>query len=860
MSGIGNNLYPPIIGTYMPAFVRDTICKVYFSLSNYNNAEDIANVQVIVNNQSTNLSALSSSLYPAGIKVTKLLVDSDISSNDKYYIEINPEDLDGGIFELNQFYKVQIRFTGTGATPLTDNSKIAAWLVDNQLYFSEWSTVCLVKGIQKPLIALKGFTDTSSTTDRLIFTSEVLDLVGSMYFEDNEDETEYLKYYNVKIYTTSDDLLVFNSGNVYTNVYNPNEINYTLPYALEDGIGYKLIFTYYTINEYSESSTYTFSVIQNTIDALDATISAEADINNGRIKIEVKSTTTDEFFGNLTIRRASSKNNFVTWEDIHQTTIANGKALDYIWYDYTIESGVWYKYCAQQRNSNGDRGAIISIQNPIMLELDDMFLTRANMQFKIKYNPSISSFATTYTESTTNTLGSKYPFIRRNGRVQYKHFPISGLITAFCDEDNVYFSKDIAYGSNIDYYNNYNSDLDITNYNDYIYERLFREKVMEFLYADDVKLFRSNTEGNVLVRLMNISFTPNQSLGRMLYTFTATAYEIDDCTLENFEKYGIQTIGDYSTNVEYEFSKIGQITQEFKANEEVFNSISLKNKSLNSDKYIVTLNKLTWMKIEMNSNPYLIKMDAGTPIPLDSSENANDDTIYGYIVYINNKPIIVNPSGVYELNDIDTEITSIYFPVNTSAIIDYNAELSQSENKGLLYRRIQYSVVVGQIRGLYEMNEDVFKDIYSKYLFDYSSYYQSLTSLDEIKVEADPGVIIYIKDAFDDDYFKHEIGSTGVMEFYNKDSTIEGFYFAGVQLYEDSGADEVQDTEFRIVSGSYQDTDDITDPIKNGVYTVENERLIYYHDNWFNFSEDNIVQCPVYALIDYTCDLMKGEY
>jgi hypothetical protein len=47
-----------------------------------------------------------------------------------------------------------------------------------------------------------------------------------------------------------------------------------------------------------------------------------------------------------------------------------------------------------------------------------------------------------------------------------------------------------------------------------IYEKDFRDKVKEFLYKNNVKLFRSATEGNILVKLMGITFTPNQSLGR----------------------------------------------------------------------------------------------------------------------------------------------------------------------------------------------------------------------------------------------------------------------------------------------------------------------------------------------------------
>ena len=63
---------------------------------------------------------------------------------------------------------------------------------------------------------------------------------------------------------------------------------------------------------------------------------------------------------------------------------------------------------------------------------------------------------------------------------------------------------------------------------------------MDFLYKDDIKLFRSLTEGNILVKLMDINFSPNASLGRLVYSFTANAIEVDDCTAENLSKYGIE--------------------------------------------------------------------------------------------------------------------------------------------------------------------------------------------------------------------------------------------------------------------------------------------------------------------------------
>ncbi len=536
MPGIENNLYPPIIATWMPAFVRSGKCKVYFSLSIYNNLNDITNAQVIVNNQSDNRSALNTKTYPTGIKICNILEDEE-KIDDKYYIEIDPGDLTNNIFGLNQFYKVQIRFTGKDATDVPDSGQIAAWLNQNQEFFSEWSTVCLIKGIEKPSISLKGFNTSSTVT----FYQEMIDLVGKMYYPVNgKIEKETLKSYNVKLYNHGN--LIYDSGDVYTNAYNPNEINYTLKVHLEDQIQYKLVFTYTTINEYTDSVTYNFFVSRTLIDPLLATIEAIPDIEYGRIKINIKSS--GAFSGGLVIRRTSNETNYTIWEDIHQITLnTETEPLEYVWYDYTVESGMLYKYGAQRKRDEDTRGQLIIIKNPVLIELDDIFLTRADLQFKVRFDPDISNFKYTYSEAKIDTLGSQYPYFYRNGNIKYRQFSISGLITAWCDDQGVFINKENIYKESKEDYDLYNQKENISEYRDYIYERKFREKIIDFLYADNVKLFRSPTEGNILIRLMDVSLTPNPSLGRMLYSFSANAYEIDDCNLDNFQKYGIQSIG-----------------------------------------------------------------------------------------------------------------------------------------------------------------------------------------------------------------------------------------------------------------------------------------------------------------------------
>ena len=79
-------------------------------------------------------------------------------------------------------------------------------------------------------------------------------------------------------------------------------------------------------------------------------------------------------------------------------------------------------------------------------------------------------------------------------------------------------------------------------------ERKFKIAVLDWLNNGEPKLFKSATEGNFIVRLINTSLSPEDTLGRMLHTFKSTAIEIAECTLENLNKYGFSVggaIGDF---------------------------------------------------------------------------------------------------------------------------------------------------------------------------------------------------------------------------------------------------------------------------------------------------------------------------
>lgn len=892
MAGL-SNLYPPIIDTYMPAFIASSEgqgeCRIYFSLSKYNIAEDIKSIWITINNQYTNESVINTS---TGLKIfNRLNEDTTRAGDDRYYITITDGDIVNG-WVLNQLYKVQIRFCMQAApADLTMN-----WVVDNEGSFSEWSTVCLIQAISQPVLRLLNFEEVLAGNET-IFTSQNNMIAGRVDFEDDEE----LESYELKIYNRSDIINpLFDSGIVYTNAYNPNEINYFLEYALLDGEQYLMRFTYTTKSLYSETQEFFFSVIDSGGEAINAQITAIQDEEEGRIKIHITSDT-DRFFGNLTIRRASSETNFSIWEDVHTTSIISEDFLDFTWYDYTVESGIWYKYCVQKRNSYGDRGLIVQIKEPVMVTLQDMFLTRANQQLKIKFNPQVNSFKRTVSDSLTQTLGSKYPYIKRNGNVDYKQFSISGLISHFCDEQQIFMPEEELYKNRKDLYMEYNEKNRINEYNDFTLERSFRDKVQDFLYSNDVKLFRSPAEGNILVRLMDVSFSPEVTLGRMVYSFSATAYEIDEINFENYEKYGIQKVGTYSQYIARSYEKESQYQGILKGDLKTI----IQNHEENTEtkglrKIIRHFNKID---LEIQSEPYLIGPDGtGRLKILTNTDTTNRDTILGYLIEINGRQVVIGPHGRYNASGEEIEITSVVFPteVGMDVILNYNCTIDEGEDTRLLARQIYYTSRVGQLWGNYYPTQSITSTIEKKYESQNNSWYQRVFAINSVKIEAEPNTIFYLKDTSSSSYKRYMIGDTGYLNIEDSDFSIDGMYFTGSHLVLHNSDNEViKDNEYQLCFDGtiYANPSEIKRPVKNGVYKVrsiasltlskenfdssKNEYLlqlyewmqpretisyrgvyyvIYYKNNWCLFTSEMDAICPVQGIVDYYYELEKGEY
>ncbi len=834
------NLYPPVLETYMPAFlvgssdVQKNTCRVYFSISLYNSLSDIKNAQVTVANQNTNLSVLNKSKYPCEIMLTDIKTDLTRTSDDKYYIEIKPSDIEEG-FQINQYYKVQIRFTAASATnvDLTPPQAIDSWLAANLSNFSEWSTVCLVRGISVPSLSISGFDISADTT---LWSLNNVDIVGRLIYADPA-ETDTLKSYQIKLYDTNSQLLS-DSGVLYTNAYsNINEFNYTFEYAFNEGESYYFTFEYETANMYIETITHDFMVLQEGADKLEATLTATLDNINGRIGLHIESEIGQEsFVGNITIRRTSSESNFTIWEDVHTESFEENSKLDYTWYDYTIKSGVYYKYIAQRRSSVGNRGIAIHAEGePFMMLFDDMYLTGGDGQLNIRFDPSVTSFKRTVSESRTDTIGSKYPYVKRNGYVEYRQFPIGGTITHLMDPSHLITSREEVFRDSLDYYNefNKNKNVRIDDFNDWTYEREFREKVMDFLYANKVRLFRSATEGNILVKIMDINLTPNAILGRRIYSFTATAYEIDAATIKNYDKYGISPLGTFDTLLQFASDYVGQYNEVIPANTEALTLIQEKYEKYAKENYKIAIQNLDFLRLEFESDPYLIKEGEDGPYVVDDLGNVKEDpdsAILGYLAYVNNKPIIINPEGIYELKGENVEITSLTFPVNTQVNLEYHVNIQQTEDSSKVFQTSSFYRRVGQRWGAFKPNDSIYQNIWNKYFEKYSNYQQMMLSLDDIKIEAEPGTVVFVKESADTDFERHVIGPTYTLALDAEDSAIEGLYFAGIHLEPATAAEQERETlpdnkyiETGIILDKY--VSDTSQLVKNGVYTLADDYL-----------------------------------
>ena len=915
-----SRLYPPIINYAMPAFASSSnSVRIYFALPTYDAPGDIASVHMTVRYQDSNENALKST-YGSRVKAfNSLSIDNEkVTQADKYYVELNKSDLASG-FIVDKIYKIQLRFSSIAAPSINPT---AAWLNGNYLSFSEWSTVCLIRPISVPTCTVLGL-EGADQGAAVNYTST--DASFAITYSPGKSY-EPLKAWRTILYNgTKDQILADSDWKNYTNydylpVDKSNLISFEsiLSYTMETGAQYVLQIDLITRNGYSISKSYTFTCYPIVSEDFVGKVTVKINEDEGYAQIHVISE--DPYSTNIVLRRTSSESNFQIWEDIALETVMN-TAIDWAVNDFTIESGIWYRYGVQTRDTAGRRGSLTTLSTIEMGEFDNAFLLEeGGRQLKLRFDFNISTANINISENKTDTIGSKFPYIRRNGTMYYRTFQCSGLITGFMDEQKLFTSPTELYHGAQERYAYIRDVIDQRVYSyDYTYEREFREKVQEFLYDDKIKLFKSLQEGNILIKLMNISLTPKNELGRLLYSFSAQAIEIDEATLANLQKYNIQPLAHYASSITFSSKQLGQLSNfqgynkdddgnftenyvKYPAGQNIVHYIGQRfgwvyqgssAQKIARNNIVVNDFNIHYLRFELESDPYLIYKSGDTLIPyrlLDQNTTVViDQLILGWLIDIDNQTILVQPpNNIYELSAENLAFgsgTSISFPEDTQASIYYTVSLSESyDASSNIPVSLKYNTIIGQLHRTFEpglVEEDVIRLLSKKHSFTdtvgLSKKIYSFNQLTMADIEAEPGTILYAKSsatlgAKPTQFVINENGNL-LLQPNVTNAKIETLYFTGKQfdiryLYPIYEWETIEEHTAKAISKFVEQHNcgniKPLDPEPYDYYISEGQIYMYYNRKWCKSTRpmDYIweIECPVTAIVNYEIRQVEGVY
>lgn len=538
-------LYPPIISDRIPAFY----------IENIEDGTETENLQATITVPfSMNKAVKTSEIKGFNLKIKTVQTGKIITIIDNTQINIDNFlnqvdfiwDKDISKKYIGQFLKIQIAY------------------INQQDEIGLYSDVSIVKCTAKPTVYIEEFENNNNNDD-----------------DDDDDDNPAFNYTYTGIYKNEDD--VSEKPYLYNFIlYKSDEIEESV---VEES-GWQL----YDLNDDIEKKVYTFSPI---VDSGNYKIEYKIrTINNLEVKNEKECKCTipeftstnilqlnienifEEGYINLLLSLGIQNSNYPIKLNLYRKNkystdspillqkfelLNEDSITEWNFKDFTIEQGVTYIYFIVYEDSS-HTNSFLSEDVEITADFEDMFLWDGEKQIKIRFNPKVSSFKINQQEQKVETIGSSFPMFFKNGKIHYKEFPISGLISYHLDKNELFVSanKDlkIILDKNLErlgtpeFSNGINDSahletLNLLNYNIHA-ERQFKLKLLEWLNDGKVKLFKSPAEGNYLIRLLNVSLSPEDKLGRMLHSFSCTAYEVDEYSYNNLIKNGLITLSNSS--------------------------------------------------------------------------------------------------------------------------------------------------------------------------------------------------------------------------------------------------------------------------------------------------------------------------
>lgn len=505
-----SKLYPPKIERTLPAFIKrgkaDIEINIPFQLNPAVSIDEVNEMSLLIKNVQTNTTVISDCRsWKIDKKIVQFFIDEDKHKN---------------AINIGQYYKVQIAF------------------VNEQQEIGYYSDIGIIKCTTEPEVNL---------TPKILGSIASVDIEYSQKKTKGKDPTEQAYSFKFDLIDNENNNIIESSGEIFYDHFAKVDsgetfVHWQFSMLLEKDKEYKIKCTTTTIN--SLVITKEETITQNVVgDSPYITLIPSINPDDGCIKVDIKSQANFTYtHGYFDVYRTSETNNFKTLECIY-SFVEKADTIERQIFDYSVEQGVKYKYYIQEHNENKTLYSAMIETETVLANFEDIFISDSKRQLCIKFNPKVSSFKSTILESKMDTLGGQYPFFFRNGNVNYKEFSISGLISLLVDENELFMEGFGAAASKRTRTPSQETGIpdaptQLTKENFYK-ERRFKLEVLNWLNNGEPKLFRSPAEGNYIVRLMNVSLSPNETLGRMLHTFNATAYEMAECDVKNLKKYNL---------------------------------------------------------------------------------------------------------------------------------------------------------------------------------------------------------------------------------------------------------------------------------------------------------------------------------
>lgn len=826
-------LFPPILAASQPAFVSASSYAIKFIMPELVSLSSIGHIQIKITKQSNNASIVKTEKYPDGIIYKK---NSDINfANGE--VNILDSDLTAPGWQQDTYYKVQMRFGADSILPWLNEGNLKEFynwkttqITNNTTTyqtFGEWSTIMVLKCIDKPVIIIPNEQSSGSNGnvqfDSILHAVDTITplLSGSYGCISNEpvDKYRFRIYKNQSIDETN---LFLDTGWLQHNVtqdnvsldknwLQENQIKdligktpavlstdkYRFKQALSENEQYTLIYSVITKNGYEGSSNPSyFEVIPSRLNQLTGMSFEVYDHTNALtneegcmvLAIDFK----DSISGNFIIIRTDEYSNYTYWEDLCYFTGIGTKNIVYKT-DYTIESGIKYKYAIVKENSAGYRSIPLMEKDAPARWVDFQYnyILGTKGHIRLMYDNTIQSFKKNVLQNKQDTLGGKYPTITKNGYAYYTEFQVEGLISIeqeitdyadasgfkfksgdrFIGADKICFSaysKDNYFhrGDGLDevgdvFTYQINSLENINNLTDdyYFVERKYREIIIDFLNDGEYKLYKSPTEGNILVVLTDVSLTPKEELGRLVYSFSARAIEVEEPSLKNLNEFNLINIGEFQEQIgdtktiygqvsglftesddimqaiiknchqvidnsdyEYQFKDLKAISIDVYPNQDFNTQINVINTEIVQKKKALEIETVEYKKTKIKNEIVELEKQKDT---LEMLQEATSQGNYNSTIRItiDGNEIRVKPNHTYNLDNFTMssghQIFTLPFEVAnkkyyTPIIVNYTARVIMTETLSRIITNKDMLTVWGQLGGAFETNKDILNNYNNK--------------------------------------------------------------------------------------------------------------------------------------------------